>query len=90
MNDITSIKNKDYTAVFINENNSIPYKVTSLGIYKIIGGLCELCEYEYWLEGFASYKILEWETREAKDNSCYNLMANIIDQQKGFKNLIKE
>ena len=40
MNDITSIKNKDYTAVFINENNSIPYKVTSLGIYKIIGGLC--------------------------------------------------
>jgi hypothetical protein len=89
MENFVSIKNKDYTAVFINENNILPKKIIPLGIYSLIGGLSELCEYVYLFDNVVTYTILHWETREAKDPYSMSIMKTIIEQQKSFINLIK-
>jgi hypothetical protein len=90
LDNFVEMQNENFTAVFVNEENALPKTITPLGIYKIDNGLAELCQYDYLFENIVTYSILQWESREAKDITCYNLMANAIGQQKAFKNLIKD
>jgi hypothetical protein len=82
------VQNKDYTAVFVNEKNITP-KITRLGIYSLSGGISELCRYDYLFENAITYSILEWEPREAIDSYSLSIMKSVLEQQKAFKNLIK-
>jgi hypothetical protein len=85
-----TIQNNNYTAVFVNENNAIPKSITPLGIYSLIGGLAELCRYDYLFENTVIYSILKWESREPIDSYSLGIMITILEQQKAFKNLIKK